>query len=904
MKRLATILALLVPLYVFAQRNKYAEDPRLSSLANKALVVNVVDSLSQEPLEGAHVRVISGKDALVQATNNTGFAVFSGYNVKDSTEIGVSFLGYLPQKQTVTKKRPVFFSLLQDPAELPEVYVTADKVAIVVRGDTTIYNASAFKVMKGGKLRSLLEVIPGMEVKENAVSVGGVPVSKIHLNGHLFFGSNIGAALDMLRYDEVKNVRMYDEYDRERLVEADTLFSPKQRVLDITTNRPIRMIQELFYAISAGVFPTGGEDGPDWAAGASGSFRSFSRNGPGQDLRAGASRNMTEPGKPSDGQGASAYVSYSGSASSRFKNTFNLRYGRQDTPSWEDRIYTDGSSRESSARNDREDNTLNVNYGNSLGIKAGERDALTMSVSGNFNMKKSYSRNSNTVIAPSGNMLSDIMSENRSLGGGAEVTASYRHYFRDNDKRMSLRVSDRFDASGGNGFDVDTTGTASFRQWRTLNSKSILNYASAELSYDQRLSEKIDFDVSASGSAQYLGVHDEYYDKIIEAEDLINSLYRNDEVYRMSAKAGFHFKINPRFSIFANAIGEYGIYLRRNRLYGNNDIRYRLPELSPNLTISYKVPVFSFRVSVKDERTVPELSRLDGRIVTLTPLYLSAGNPNLKAPGQSTVDLETTYLARKANTALKFRSSGSMSRHPVIQAVEYFETDTYLPEHGFTAAAGSELSRPENSDIPSWNTRAEFSADIGFPRAGIKLKPAVQANNAWATSFVNGKEMPIRSSSYGGTLDFLVNFSTWSSLSLGGNASLFSSYREGGLMNSRLIYGYYAKASTILLKRLTLQASYNQRNNLSVGGPLKTPSVGVHLLGAQVSVRLGKKLGSELSLSGHDLLNTSKSLRNQVTDHYVATMFSPVLGRALIVTFRHSFRPAPKAGLSRKGGDK
>jgi hypothetical protein len=162
--------------------------------------------------------------------------------------------------------------------------------------------------------------------------------------------------------------------------------------------------------------------------------------------------------------------------------------------------------------------------------------------------------------------------------------------------------------------------------------------------------------------------------------------------------------------------------------------------------------------------------------------------------------------------------------------------------------------------------------------------------------------MPIRSSSYGGTLDFLVNFSTWSSLSLGGNASLFSSYREGGLMNSRLIYGYYAKASTFVLKRLTLQASYNQRNNLSVGGPLKTPSVGVHLLGAQVSVRLGKKLGSELSLSGHDLLNTSKSLRNQVTDHYVATMFSPVLGRALIVTFRHSFRPAPKAGLSRKGG--
>ena len=60
MKRLATILALLVPLYVFAQRNKYADDPRLSSLVNKALVVNVVDSLSQEPLEGAHVRVIRG----------------------------------------------------------------------------------------------------------------------------------------------------------------------------------------------------------------------------------------------------------------------------------------------------------------------------------------------------------------------------------------------------------------------------------------------------------------------------------------------------------------------------------------------------------------------------------------------------------------------------------------------------------------------------------------------------------------------------------------------------------------------------------------------------------------------------------------------------------------------------
>ena len=76
---------------------------------------------------------------------------------------------------------------------------------------------SADSSMDGDNLASLLRKLPGISLADGKLYANGQPVSKILLNGTAMFHSDMGAAMELVKSDEVRKVKVYDQYDQTRL---------------------------------------------------------------------------------------------------------------------------------------------------------------------------------------------------------------------------------------------------------------------------------------------------------------------------------------------------------------------------------------------------------------------------------------------------------------------------------------------------------------------------------------------------------------------------------------------------------------------------------------------------------------------------------------------------------------
>lgn len=85
--------------------------------------------------------------------------------------------------------------------------------------------------------------------------------------------------MTIVQSDDVKKIRVYDEYDQDRLAKADTV-GMKERVLDVETKKPVRVMQNGELSAMGGVFLDKDKAGKyDFAAGAGGLYQRFSEEG-------------------------------------------------------------------------------------------------------------------------------------------------------------------------------------------------------------------------------------------------------------------------------------------------------------------------------------------------------------------------------------------------------------------------------------------------------------------------------------------------------------------------------------------------------------------------------------------------------------------------------------------------
>lgn len=94
---------------------------------------------------------------------------------------------------------------------LDEVVIRPTKIKMVQRGDTIVYDATAFNLPQGSMLDDLVRELPGAELKSNGeIFVNGKKVDYLMLNSREFFRGNNQVMLRNLPYYTVKDIKVYN----------------------------------------------------------------------------------------------------------------------------------------------------------------------------------------------------------------------------------------------------------------------------------------------------------------------------------------------------------------------------------------------------------------------------------------------------------------------------------------------------------------------------------------------------------------------------------------------------------------------------------------------------------------------------------------------------------------------
>lgn len=184
--------------------------------SQETTVSGTLSDEDQKPVHNAVVALLTPKDSILyKFTRSDKEGKFEFKNVKKSPLILMtSHFQYADYVEDITiegkSKNLGTLQLLSKSKLLREVIIKTGSIRI--KGDTTSYRASDFKVDANANVEELLKKLPGIQVDKNGeIKAMGETVKKVLVDGEEFFGDDPGMATKNLRADAVKEVQVFNK---------------------------------------------------------------------------------------------------------------------------------------------------------------------------------------------------------------------------------------------------------------------------------------------------------------------------------------------------------------------------------------------------------------------------------------------------------------------------------------------------------------------------------------------------------------------------------------------------------------------------------------------------------------------------------------------------------------------
>lgn len=179
----------------------------------------MLDSTTNQPVQLATVSILDLKDSSLVAytvTDKTG--QFALRNLREvPSRLLISHVGYKGMHINIDfkKDKPVDLgNIYLLPKLLQEVMVKGERIPVLVKKDTIEFDAEAFKTRPNALVEDLLKKLPGVQVDRSGhITVEGIDVSKIKVNGKTFFANDPTTATRNLDADMISKVQVYDDRD-------------------------------------------------------------------------------------------------------------------------------------------------------------------------------------------------------------------------------------------------------------------------------------------------------------------------------------------------------------------------------------------------------------------------------------------------------------------------------------------------------------------------------------------------------------------------------------------------------------------------------------------------------------------------------------------------------------------
>lgn len=762
---------------------------------------------------------------------------------------------------------------------LNPVVIAGDKVSMVVRGDTTVYDASCYTVLKGASLKDLLLTLPGITIKDDAIYANGERIERILVNGEPLFLNDTKAALRLLYAAEIKDLKVYDQRNPMDYMVRDSL-DRKGRVVDVRTKKKMESIQDFFAGISMGHYQAGS---------LTGSIQSYALNKPSIGLDIAYYRNTpdvtTTPGDKV------IVLSTTGIADKKRKlnlhNSLNFQFdlvrnsfGAEsqyvgDLLGWAD--VSDARSRTS---------TFSVNESFHLEKTLGEgRDKMEWQLMLNWQRNNNLSSTYRRMSSGSTESIVDLNTDKLENVYGISTNLGWTHKFAKSGRLLRPSIFLVASSGTGDGSRKDTLAVSSKPMQIELDASRWKAEVGASLVYREPFTKASSLNFDYKGSANVNDAQQSSLDLLNASIDGINTFDYISISVKNSAGLAYIYKTrNTELRIGGKFNDEYRNV--REHYPSDNQRNNSYWSLTPDFLMNYRKGKIRIKAEVSGHMSIPTIEQTREHLDNSTALYLTCGNPSLRQSTTYDVSLSQNYTSTRLQTIFNIKTGLSLAHNFITQDVSLMQTETYLAEYDYTCPVGSRLVRPVNVQ-GQMAAYASLSADIKSAPLKSTFSPTVSADYTRTPFLIDGIESYNPMFRVSGGLRYVSSFSSRYLLSIG----------------SQLDYSRYYQKTTLLYNSITGDVSADFKAN-PIGGLWIKPSFSYQgrktfngfdtynncNLSASVSYKFGRNANMEVGVRGYDLLNNNKWESLISSDIVITRSWSNMLGRTVLLFFSWRFR--------------
>lgn len=897
----------LLALLLMMAANTFAQQGQLTG--------QVIDSQTRQPLPGANIIATNERDSLDKrftTTDTEGQFILKG--VRDASyRLAVSFLGYQKASQSVRatgrqqQLPPIVMEAQSE--KLGDVTVTGTTPAATLRGDTTEYNANAYKMNPDANVEDLVKKMPGVTVENGTVKAQGEDVKKVLVDGKPFFGDDPSVALKNLPAEIIERVQIFDQQsDQSQL----TGFNDGQtsKTMNIVT-RPDRR-NGRFGNMMAGY----GTDDRYIGAANLNQFNGNQRlsavlmsnninrqNFGTQDFlgaMGGTSNFGSRGGRGGGGGGSQSGINtihsmglnYSNEFENKLKLSGSYFYNITNTENAQT-SNTEFILNPDSSRIEENQNSSEVdNHNHRINVRAewdiDSMNTLIIVPSLNFQDNTSLSGNAETQGFRIGGIdelrnRSTYRSDAETSGYNLNNRITYRHKFTKKGRTLSADVNtslSRREPLSSSLSDITylTTGLTRLTDRRTVTTNDGLTLTT-NLAYSEPLGDKSMLQLNVGNST----THNEAFRQTNDLEDptdqylQIDSLSNKYKNRFITNKAGLTYRFKTK-KVNLSA----GVELQNANLSGDQTYPQaaqtdkQFTNLLPNAYANIRLTDMQrITINYNTSTAPPSITQLQNVSEYSSNLTrVTKGNPDLEPQYRHNITSRLMHVNKETRSNFFVLFGGSILQNSIGNATIYLDT--------------IQIVTPVNKGTGyTLRSMANYGRPINAIKCNINLSGGY--NYGRTPGFVNGN----------------ANTATTNAFSLGGVVSSNISDKIDFTLSSNATYNvvhntvssqtnneYYSQTSSfrfnwMFWKNFTLQ---NDVANTLYRGLSSSFNQNITVVNLGIGKKMFKNNAGELRVTAYDLFNNNTSISRTITGNQITDQQSTTLNRYVMATFTYTLR--------------
>ncbi len=827
------------------------------------------------------------------------------------------------------------FVMKTDTKLIDEVTVEAKAIRVEQKGDTTQYNAEAYKTNPDATVQDLITKMPGITLENGVVKAQGEQITKVMIDGQEFFGDDASAALKNLPAEIVSKIQVYDQAsDQAKFTGISD--GNEAKALNIVTKAGKNQGQ--FGKIYAGY----GTPNDLYMAGANINFFKGTR----RISLVGMSNNVNQQNFSTDDilgvTGSSASQSRGGPGGrGGFGGGDNENYlvSQQNGVSTTHAIGLNYSDKWGKNKNTKvtgsyffngtkTDNSQVTSRNYVLSATAGQHydedfSAIMKNANHRLNFKFDIALDSmnSLVITPklsyqgndrtqgtAGTTVDGLQSlintiDNNTFSNNKGLTASnsilWRHRFVKPRRTFSANLTGTYNNRIGNSGQesyshyYDELGADSLAAINQQADNRTNGYGiSGRFSYTEPLSKNWSGELvySPSYTVSDADKRTYAYDSLSGAYSMMDTTLSNVfDNQTIIQEGGVNARFQKNKTSFQLGISyQNSLLLNTQEFPIDRDVRLAFNSILPNMRFRYEFSkTKNFMMSYRAGTRNPTIDQLQNVIDNSNPLSLSSGNPDLKQQYNHRVfgRFNSTNVQKATNFNVFF--GGEMNSNYISTSTVIATSDTII-DGNITLQRGAQYRKPVNLN-GSWNARTTVS--YGLPLTKLKLNLNFYAGAAYTVlpGLINNVVNESRTSNANGGMTISSNMSENMDFTVGYtlNYNNVVNTKQNVARNEYFVHSMSARFNWIIKERLVINSNYSLNAYAGLGSGFNQT---IMLWNGGIGYKLLKQKQLELRVSVFDILNNNNSITRNVTESYIEDVKSNVLNRYYMLTVTYNIR--------------